>query len=103
MKNLCFHSPKSYMTAVLEFLNDSRKTEMGIKDSKLHKYNTKVTTSTPEGLPILKKQRCTVAMTHSLKGNYEDTKYGIPKLTHIPKTHPIPLKAIVRFPEVIEN
>lgn len=67
MKNLCFYSPKSYMTAVLEFLNDWRKTEMGIENSKLHKYNTKVTNSTSEGLTILKKQRCTVGKTHSLR------------------------------------
>lgn len=33
MKIYVFISPKPYMTAVLEFLNDWRKTEMGIKDS----------------------------------------------------------------------
>lgn len=67
MKTYVFNSPKSYMTAILEFLNDWRKIEMGIKDFKLHKYNTKVTKSTSEGLTVLKNQRCTVGKTHSLR------------------------------------
>lgn len=54
MKIYVFISPKPYMATVLDFLNDWRKTEMGIKDYKLHKYDTKVTNSTSEGLTILK-------------------------------------------------